>query len=415
MAFDFPASPTPGTSFTPAGGKPYVWDGVAWRLSGAGITTSVIIADTPPVGVVHGTLWWEADTGNTFIYYDDGDSKQWVQFNVSSLPENAVTKTAEPYNRVVNGTIWFNQEALASTTTSGTHFCDQWVLGTAGAGTYTAARVTSPTPNGSPCRARLTITAADAVLDAADLLQLYQKIEGVRLAGFNWGTASAKPVVVRFGFRGPAGTYSMLLSDETSTRTYCANFTISAGQANIDTEQVFAVPGDTSGTYSTGSVPQLVFHLGLAGGTTYQGPLGWSSGNYVVGVGASNARAMSGAIFELFDVGIYLDPEATGRPPKFQQPDYASELAACQRYWQKFDGLVMSGYNAAGQPLYFGHEFGVSFRSGPAISFNTVAYSNGSGIVISGAPNTAAFKSAYTVTAAGNSSVTYGYIANARM
>jgi hypothetical protein len=40
-----------------------------------------------------------------------------------------------------------------------------------------------------------------------------------------------------------------------------------------------------------------------------------------------------GNTFELFDVGLYLDPNATGVPPPWQMPDEAEELAACQRYW----------------------------------------------------------------------------------
>src|SRR4029077_13876466 len=83
--FDFPASPNSGQRFTPAGSaKSYVWDNVAWRIDSGGLTTGVLIADSPPIGATPGTLWFESDTGNTFIYYDDGDSKQWVQSNVST-------------------------------------------------------------------------------------------------------------------------------------------------------------------------------------------------------------------------------------------------------------------------------------------------------------------------------------------
>jgi hypothetical protein len=89
MAYDFPASPTPGQIFTPAGigGRTYVWDGVTWRISGAGLTTSVFIADSPPNGVPAGSLWWESDTGNSFIAYQDQDATApaWVQFNVSTV------------------------------------------------------------------------------------------------------------------------------------------------------------------------------------------------------------------------------------------------------------------------------------------------------------------------------------------
>lgn len=41
----------------------------------------LIIADAPPTVTKPGTLWWESDTGNLFIWYDDGSSQQWVQLN----------------------------------------------------------------------------------------------------------------------------------------------------------------------------------------------------------------------------------------------------------------------------------------------------------------------------------------------
>ena len=32
-----------------------------------------------------GDLWWEGDTGSLKIYYDDGDSQQWVDSNAGVL------------------------------------------------------------------------------------------------------------------------------------------------------------------------------------------------------------------------------------------------------------------------------------------------------------------------------------------
>jgi hypothetical protein len=36
------------------------------------------VSDTPPTGVPDNTLWWESDTGNLYLYYNDGNTKQWV-------------------------------------------------------------------------------------------------------------------------------------------------------------------------------------------------------------------------------------------------------------------------------------------------------------------------------------------------
>jgi cytoskeletal protein CcmA (bactofilin family) len=60
-------------------------------LATAGLLSSVIgkanvtIGDNPPgIGTASGDLWWESDTAKGHIYYDDGSSAQWVEFNPSS-------------------------------------------------------------------------------------------------------------------------------------------------------------------------------------------------------------------------------------------------------------------------------------------------------------------------------------------
>lgn len=52
----------------------------AWKAS-LDIKAFVIISDTPPTAAQSkaGVFWWESDTGNLYIYYEDGSSKQWVQ------------------------------------------------------------------------------------------------------------------------------------------------------------------------------------------------------------------------------------------------------------------------------------------------------------------------------------------------
>ena len=39
---------------------------------------TVYIGENPPFDPVEGTLWWSTLEGNLFIWYDDGDSQQWV-------------------------------------------------------------------------------------------------------------------------------------------------------------------------------------------------------------------------------------------------------------------------------------------------------------------------------------------------
>lgn len=47
-------------------------------LSASGGGASVTISTTPPVGPAAGDLWLNSENGTLYVYYDDGDTQQWV-------------------------------------------------------------------------------------------------------------------------------------------------------------------------------------------------------------------------------------------------------------------------------------------------------------------------------------------------
>jgi hypothetical protein len=51
--------------------------GSAWGNIGGGAS----IGDTPPANPGAGDLWWESDLGRMFVYYNDGNSSQWVDIS----------------------------------------------------------------------------------------------------------------------------------------------------------------------------------------------------------------------------------------------------------------------------------------------------------------------------------------------
>ena len=104
-AFNFPASPSNGDTYT-LNSVTYQWDGAKWvRYSaavgaqgGTGATGAQgaqghqghqglqgaqahISTSAPSSGVNNGDLWWESDTGDLAIYYNDGNSSQWIDIN----------------------------------------------------------------------------------------------------------------------------------------------------------------------------------------------------------------------------------------------------------------------------------------------------------------------------------------------
>ena len=65
-------TPSPGDADTSIATTGFV----AAALAKAG--TAITMSDTPPASPTNGSLWWESDSGEMFIWYDDGTSQQWV-------------------------------------------------------------------------------------------------------------------------------------------------------------------------------------------------------------------------------------------------------------------------------------------------------------------------------------------------
>ena len=259
-------------------------------------------------------------------------------------------------NRIVNGAMQVSQEnGNTAGTTNGYYVADQFaVYRTTSAGTITAQRVQSVTPNGSKDRARITITAADASLAAGEFLTFNQNIEGQEVADFRYGSASAKQSILRFGFKGPQGTYAVSVKNSALNRSFVSLFTISAPQANTDTEQTITITGDTTGTWLTDTGIGLSIDIVLACGSTYQGTTGWQAGNILGTSGVSNGMGTVSAVFEIFDVGLYADFASTGTAPTWELPDYDDTLRQCQRYCflPPANWIKASGGTAAAQAAF---------------------------------------------------------------
>lgn len=241
-------------------------------------------------------------------------------------------------NRIINGSMLISQENAANiVTANGAYPADMWSCSFIG-GAHNFQRVASPTPLGNQNRLRWTVTTAQAVMAASGFTQINSRLEGLRVADLRWGYAEARRVILRFGFRGPAGTYSAIIRNgPTVTYSYVKDFTIDAAQANLDTQQTIIVPGPVAGGSAAWPIDNtcaMQFSVSMATGTTYQGAEGaWLSGNFTGTANGTNNIATVGNVFELFDVGLYRDLDGSGIPPRWQPSDPVAELQACQRYY----------------------------------------------------------------------------------
>ena len=77
---DFPAAPANGQVFVAPNGVTYRWQSTPapglWLSSGGG--ASISSGDTPPSNPVANQLWFHTTMGQLFVYYDDGNTTQWV-------------------------------------------------------------------------------------------------------------------------------------------------------------------------------------------------------------------------------------------------------------------------------------------------------------------------------------------------
>jgi len=240
-----------------------------------------------------------------------------------------------PKNYIVNPGMRISQEnGTSSGTTSGYHPVDQWLLGQDQDGTLTVQQVSSATPGGSENRIRMTVTSADASLAAGQYAIFIHTIEGLRTADLQWGTSNATDVVLRFGFKGPAGTYAVAIRNQDANRSFVREFTISGGDANTDTLQTLTFPGDTSGTWNKGNTLSFSLVFTFATGSTFHTTAdAWQAGNYIGTSSTSNGIGTTSDVFEIFDVGLYADPDSTGVAPRFELPHYDTDLQECHRYY----------------------------------------------------------------------------------
>ena len=75
-------------------------------------------------------MWWDEETGSLYIYYNDGTSSQWVQFNNSVVPDGSITTAkiaADAINASKIGNDVINSEHYAAGSIDQEHLADDAV------------------------------------------------------------------------------------------------------------------------------------------------------------------------------------------------------------------------------------------------------------------------------------------------
>jgi hypothetical protein len=93
-----PLSP-PGTLwYDPEYGVLSVYASGVWSDVGGAAASTVLVADNPPVSAITGNLWFNTADLNTYVYYTDGDSSQWIAIGIEDPASAASILPAQSGN-----------------------------------------------------------------------------------------------------------------------------------------------------------------------------------------------------------------------------------------------------------------------------------------------------------------------------
>lgn len=338
MGINFPNTPFAGQEFE-IGGVTYIYNGHAWDSKTE--VPQVITSEIPPADPKVGHMWYKTSTGVLYIWYDDGNSIQWVQVSaVSQLAQDLslyTKKTAIGANRFMNPSMQVSQENQTNQMTTDLAYpadgCCFRLSGITGGTSYKTTNNASL--DGTQTWVCMQTSTAKPSLAATDLLALAFPIESYDIDEFGIGTTSM-PFIIRFSvMAGKLGTFGFAFVLPTKGFSYCGTFTVTS----LYTPQrvVVQIPPISNYNASINSDNSLGAALYITGaaGANYVGIPGWQNAVRFAPPDCVNLAESAYTSCYVTDIGIYPDVDNTGLAPPFEHLKYAETLQTCMRYWEK--------------------------------------------------------------------------------
>jgi len=179
----------------------------------------------------------------------------------------------------------------------------------------------------------LVINSASAHAPAAgDVSYIAQGIEGTIFKRALFGSASAKNLMLSFWvYASNTGTYSFVLKNAGSTRSYVATFTV----INPTTweRKVISITGCTDGTWATDKTQAALLAFDLGSGSTFKtgSTNSWQAANYIGATGQNDLVNTTGKNVQITGVRLRI---GTVDVPDYEFP-FQVDTLLCQRYYEK--------------------------------------------------------------------------------
>ena len=227
-------------------------------------------------------------------------------------------------NKIINGDFNINQRAFSSTTTDGTYGFDRWLFGRSGDGTTTCSAQTF-TPGTAPVSgyeaANYVRIVTTGQTTSSSYTLLVQRVEDVR-------TLAGQTVTVSFWAKANSGTPSITVELQqnygtggtASSDLYKSKIAITTSWARYSV--TIALNSLTGKTIGTGS--SLAAALWVSAGSNFNSRL--------------DSLGLQANTFDIW--GVQVEAGSVATPFQTATGTLAGELAACQRYYVRFNAAT---------------------------------------------------------------------------
>ena len=287
---------------------------------------------------------------------------------VMSAADKVTLRNYGMKNRIINGDMAISQRGTTFASPTNAYSLDRWVWQSSSDGAVTVTQSSDvPANNEFQNSLRVAVTTADTSITTAQFAGVGQTIEG-----YNIRDLIGRTFTVSFWVRSTkTGTHCIEMQNNSADRCYIAEYTIIA--SNTWEYKTISITGGltTSGTwiYTTGLGLYLRFVLAV--GPSYQSTAGsWVTGLVIGTSNQVNCLDSTANIFAITGVQLEVGSQAT----EFEHRPFGTELALCQRYYQKsYDVTTAPGSNVqAGRQYFVLGGSATSLNKGCTVRFPTV-------------------------------------------
>ena len=276
-------------------------------------------------------------------------------------------------NLLINGDMRIAQAGTSITTigTGSYQACDRWRIQTnLNQTTHTWAQV-ADAPDGFKYSSKLTV-GTGVTPTSGNYGRVYQRIEVQDAEHLQWGTSKPQPITLSFWVKASiAGKYGGVFS-ASATGVYA--FAYNVNQADVWEYKTYTVT-DGMTTFGAESSDNGVgfgvcFDLGEGPSrSTQEGQNPTTSAGTMGLTGGVKILATSSATWQI--TGVQLEVGKVATP--FEHRSYGEELAACQRYYQRWDGtgsnqMVTTGVVYSSTAAITFLDFKKTMRSAPTVT-----------------------------------------------